>query len=105
MSRGWLSGLGLDTLRQAVQGTWAAARLRPCLPSLRRVLCSRPRRRVPQESTVRAWLAQRGSSYFGSQPQVAACGISLWFPGGKSLKCVPVDYGPPRQRTVGRGQA
>lgn len=67
-----LSGLGLDTLRQHVQGTWSAARLQACVPSLRRFLCSRPRRRVHQASTVRAWLAQRASSYSGSQPQVAA---------------------------------
>ena len=56
----WLvSGLGLDTLRQQVQGRWSAARLQACLPRLRRFLCARPRQRVHQESTVRAWLEQR----------------------------------------------
>jgi hypothetical protein len=50
-----LSGLGLDTLRQQVQGTWSEARLQADLPRLRRFLCRRPRRRVHQESTVRAW--------------------------------------------------
>jgi hypothetical protein len=53
-----LSGLGLDTLRQQVQGTWSEARLQACLPRLRRFLCSRPRRRGHQESAVRAWLVQ-----------------------------------------------
>jgi Transposase DDE domain len=54
-----LSGLGLDTLRQQVQGTWSEARVQACLPRLRRFLCSRPRRRVHQESAVRAWLVHR----------------------------------------------
>ena len=56
----WLvSGLGLETLRQQVQSSWSEARLQACLPRLRRFLCSRPRRRGHQESTVRAWLEQR----------------------------------------------
>lgn len=59
----WLvSGLGLDTLRQQVQGTWSAARLQACLPRLRRFLCTRPRPRVHQDSTVRAWLEQRADT-------------------------------------------
>src|SRR5215468_10254828 len=66
-----LSGLGLDTLRQQVQGTWSEARLQACLPRLRRFLCSRPRRRGHQECAVRAWLAQRVSPRFGSQQHVA----------------------------------
>jgi len=66
-----LSGLGLDTLRQQVQGRWSAARLQACLPRLRRFLCSRPRRRGHQECAVRAWLAQRASPRFDSQQQVA----------------------------------
>ncbi|HSJ52121.1 MAG TPA: transposase [Anaerolineae bacterium] len=53
-----LSGLGLDTLRQQVQGTWSEARVQACLPRLRRFLCSRPRRRGHQESAVRAWLVK-----------------------------------------------
>ena len=53
-----LNGLGLDTLRQQVQGTWSEAQLKACLPRLRRFLCSRPRRRGHQESAVRAWLVQ-----------------------------------------------
>jgi hypothetical protein len=71
VSRWLLSGLGLDTLRQHVRGTWSEARLQACLPRLRRFLCSRPRRRGHQECAVRAWLAQRASPRFGSQPQVA----------------------------------
>jgi Transposase DDE domain len=58
-----LSGLGLDTLRQQVQGSWSEARLQACLPRLRRFLCSRPRRRGHQETTVRAWLAQRAPAH------------------------------------------
>ena len=66
-----LSGLGLDTLRQQVRGTWSEARLQACLPRLRRFLCSRPRRRGHQECAVRAWLAHRACPRFGSQQQVA----------------------------------
>ena len=66
-----LSGLGLDTLRQQVQGRWSEARLRVCLPRLRRFLCSRPRRRGHQECAMRVWLAQRANPRFGSQQQVA----------------------------------
>jgi len=51
-----LSGLGLDILRQQVQGTWSEARVQACLLRLPRFLCSRPRRRGHQESAVRAWL-------------------------------------------------
>ena len=54
-----LSGLGLDTLRQQVQGSWSEARLQACLPRLHRFLCSRLRRRGHQESTVRTWLDHR----------------------------------------------
>lgn len=54
-----LTGLGLDTLRQQVHGTWSEARLRACLPRLRRFLTSSPRRRRHQESTMRVWLTQR----------------------------------------------
>ena len=66
-----LSGLGLDTMRQQVQGTWSEARVQACLPCLCRFLCSRPRRRGHQESAVRAWLEQRASPHCGHQRQVA----------------------------------
>jgi hypothetical protein len=56
----WLvSGLGLETLRQQVQGRWSEARLQACLPRLHRFLCSRLRRRGHQASTVRTWLDHR----------------------------------------------
>jgi hypothetical protein len=64
-----LSGLGLDTLRQQVQGRWSEARLHAGLPRLRRFLCSRPRRRVHQESTVRAWLEQRACARPDRRPE------------------------------------
>jgi hypothetical protein len=66
-----LTGLGLDTLRQQVQGTWSEARLRACLPRLRRFLASSPRRRRHQESAVRAWLDSRATIRSGRQRQVA----------------------------------
>ena len=67
-----LSGLGLDTLRQQGQGRWSEARLQVCLPRLRRFLCSRPRRRVHQESTVRAWLEQRACAPHPDRQQKVA---------------------------------
>ena len=66
-----LSGLGLDTVRQQVQGTWSEARVLACCPRLHRFLGCRPRRREHQESAVRAWLAQRASPHGACQPQVA----------------------------------
>src|SRR5215475_8089718 len=71
VSSGLLSGLGLDTLRQQVQGTWSEVRVQVCLSRLRRFLCSWPRRRGHQECAVRAWLAQRAGPRCGSQPHVA----------------------------------
>jgi hypothetical protein len=71
VSSGLLSGLGLDTVRQQVQGTWSETRVQACLPRLRRFLCSRPRRRGHQESALRAWWAQRASPPGDRQPQVA----------------------------------
>jgi hypothetical protein len=68
----WLvSGLGLETLRQQVQGRWSAARLQACLPRLHRFLCSRPRRRGHQESTVRTWLEQRAGAHPDRQQKAA----------------------------------
>jgi hypothetical protein len=66
-----LSGLGLDTLRQQVQGEWSEARLQACLPRLHRFLCSRPRRRGCQESTVRTWLEQRACARPDRRPKAA----------------------------------
>jgi hypothetical protein len=56
VSRGWLTGLGLDTLRQHVYGTWSQARVQTCWPRVRRVVVRSPRRREHQETTIRAWL-------------------------------------------------
>jgi hypothetical protein len=66
-----LSGLGLDTLRQQVQGGWSEAHLQACLPRLHRFLCSHPRRRGCQESTVRTWLEQRACARPDRRPKAA----------------------------------
>jgi len=71
VSRWLLSGLGLDTLRQHVQGRWSEARLQACLPRLPRFLGSPPRRRGPQEATVRTWLEQRACTHPHRQQKVA----------------------------------
>ena len=68
----WLrSGLGLDTLRQQVLGSWSAVHLQACVPRLRRFLCRRRRQRGHQESTVRAWLEQRARAHPDRQSKVA----------------------------------
>lgn len=55
---GWLvTSLCLDLLAQQVRSYWSAARLHACLPLLRRFCGSSPRRRVHQETMLRAWLA------------------------------------------------
>lgn len=51
-----LSVLSLETLRQQVVGHWSEARVRECLPRLRRFMVSRSRREH-QESAVREFLA------------------------------------------------
>jgi hypothetical protein len=51
-----LTSLCLDCLTQQVRGYWTAARLRACLSRLRRFCASSPRRRVHQETRLRAWL-------------------------------------------------
>jgi hypothetical protein len=53
-----LCQLSLETLRQEVAGHWTRARLRACLPRLRRFLCSSPRQREHQETQLRRWLAR-----------------------------------------------
>jgi hypothetical protein len=63
VSTGSLVGLGLETLRHQVQHRWSLARLRACLPRLRRCLCSRPRRRAHQATAVRAWLEGRSPQW------------------------------------------
>jgi hypothetical protein len=54
-----LTGIGLDTLRQQVYGTWSQSRVQTCLPRLRRFVVLSPRRREHQETTIRAWLTGR----------------------------------------------
>ena len=71
VSSGRRSGLGRDTRRQQVQGSWSEARLQACLPRLRRWLWSRPRRRGHQETTVRAGLAPRARAHPDRQRKVA----------------------------------
>jgi len=48
--------LSLETLRVQVQGSWSEARVRACLPRLRRFVVSRSQR-AHQETEVRAFLA------------------------------------------------
>jgi DDE family transposase len=59
VSRGLLTGLGFDTLRQHVYGTWSQARVHTCLPRLCRFVVLSPRRREHQETTIRTWLTGR----------------------------------------------
>lgn len=65
-----LTVLSLETLRGQVRGRWSAARLRACLPRLARYVCSRPGKRVHQETEVRAWLAMREAAC--AHPQLKA---------------------------------
>ena len=59
--------VAVHTLRLLVQGYWTFARLRSCLPSLHRYLCSRRWQRDHQESTIRRHLlAHPGLAAFGS---------------------------------------
>lgn len=48
-----LTALCVHTLRTVVQGYWTPARVRACLPQLRRFVCESPRRRQQQERTIR----------------------------------------------------
>jgi len=64
ISRWCVTGIGIETLRHQVQSTWSRARLRLCLPRLQRFLGCRPRRRVHQETAVRAWLEGRAPRPF-----------------------------------------
>lgn len=66
-----LTGLGLETVRQQVLGSWSHTRLRACLPRLQRFLTLSPRRRPHQETEVRAWLAGRDPGCLDSQRHVA----------------------------------
>jgi len=54
-----LAGLGVQTVRQQVRGTWTIARIRACLPRLVRFLVGSPRKRRQQEAELRQWLEDR----------------------------------------------
>jgi len=57
----------VQTLRVVVQGYWTPARLRLCLPQLRRFVRGSPRQRNQQESTIRCLLAAHyGQTEVGS---------------------------------------
>jgi len=71
VSGGVLSGLGLETVRQQGQGRWSEVRLQAGLPRLPRFLCSRPRRRGPQDSAGRTWREQRAGTHPDRQQKVA----------------------------------
>jgi Transposase DDE domain len=57
-----VAALWFATLRQQVLGYWSASRVTACLARLVRFLVSNLRRRVHQETDVRAWLLQRLAS-------------------------------------------
>lgn len=65
-----LTALCVATLRQQVEGRWSEARLHACLPRLQRFLRGSPRKRVHQETEIRAWLTGRRSG--ASIPQQEA---------------------------------
>ena len=66
-----LTALGVATLRQQVEGQWSSARLRACLPRLRRFLLSSPRKRIHQETEIRAWLTGHRSAVSLPQQEAA----------------------------------
>jgi hypothetical protein len=71
VSSWFLTGLGLDTLRQQVQGTWSQARLQACLARLLRFVVLSPRRREHQETQVRAWLLNQALLYLANEQEAA----------------------------------
>lgn len=54
-----LHTLSIQTLRLQVQGYWTSAQLHACWPRLRRFVCSRRRRRLQQEGTIRRKLCEQ----------------------------------------------
>ena len=59
VSRGLRTGCGRETVRPHVSGPWSQARVQTCVPRLRRFVGLSPRRREPQDTTIRAWLTGR----------------------------------------------
>ena len=70
MSSWRVAVLSVETLRQQVVGSWSAARVRECLPRLRRFLVSRSGREH-QETQVRAFLAGLSDRQQAGQRAVA----------------------------------
>jgi hypothetical protein len=68
-----LTALCVQTLRTAVQGYWTPARLRACLPHLRRFVCESPRRRQQQESTIRRQLRTQLAGAVPASSPVFCC--------------------------------
>jgi Transposase DDE domain len=68
-----LTSLCVQTLRVVVQGYWTPARLRACLPHLRRFVCGSPRLRPHQESTIRRSLATQLELSLASSSLVFSC--------------------------------
>jgi Transposase DDE domain len=62
VSRWGVTVLSMELVRQQVRGQWSRARLLACLPRLARFVCLSPRRRVHQETAVRAWLSKQFAS-------------------------------------------
>ena len=54
-----LTKVSMGLVRQQVGGQWSRARVQACLPQLVRYVCLSPRRRVHQETAVRAWLSKQ----------------------------------------------
>jgi hypothetical protein len=71
VSRWLLTGLGLDTLRQQVQGTWSQARRRAGFPRLGRFLVLTPRLREHQETAVRAWRTGGTAAWYSHEQKAA----------------------------------
>ncbi|HEY5004269.1 MAG TPA: transposase [Ktedonobacteraceae bacterium] len=66
-----LASISLQSLKQAVWGGWTRHRFLMCLPWLRRYLCHRPRKRVHQETEIRAFLLSLSSPLWQRQKEVA----------------------------------
>lgn len=66
-----LTALCVQTLRMQVQGGWNFARIRACLPRLRRHMCSRSRKRSQQETEIREWIEQKVLALSSPQQKAA----------------------------------
>src|SRR5712664_1785764 len=91
-----LSGLGLDTLRQQVQGRWSEARLQACLPRLQRFLCSRRRLRGNRNARCgHGWHNERAhASAANNKWHEEAVGV------GKGCKYAQMGHDPSYRRRL-----